>query len=93
MASTDENPGLLARFYGNREESSTRRRSTSSSRRRILLRWPVWKSNSELGYRMPSNRRRSGGNLTSMAWNLRPIEQMQLRGRRRVDGVQHDGKF
>ncbi len=27
MASTDEKPGLLARFYGSREESSTRRRS------------------------------------------------------------------
>ena len=27
MASTDENPGLLARFYGSRQESSTRRKS------------------------------------------------------------------
>ena len=27
MASTDEKPGLLARFYGSREESSTRRQS------------------------------------------------------------------
>ena len=27
MASTDEKPGLLARFYGSRQESSTRRKS------------------------------------------------------------------
>ncbi len=43
----------------------------------------VWKSNSELGY--PENY--CGGNLASMAWNLRAIEHMLLRGRRRVDGV------
>ena len=43
----------------------------------------VWKSTSELGY--PENY--CGGNLASMAWNLRAIEHMLLRGRRRVDGV------
>ena len=35
----------------------------------------------------PSNRRGHGDNVASMAWNLHAIEQMQLRGRRRVDGV------
>ena len=45
---------------------------------RLLVAQPAWKSNSELGY---------GGNLASMAWKLYAIEQMQLRGRRRVDGV------
>merc|ERR1711924_322557 len=39
----------------------------------------VWKSTSELGY--------CGDLLASMAWNLYVFEQMQLRGRRRVDGV------
>jgi len=43
----------------------------------------VWKSNSELGY--PENY--CGGNLASMAWNLRAIEHMLLLGRRRVDGM------
>ncbi len=43
----------------------------------------VWKSNSELGY--PENY--CGGNLASMAWNLRAIEHMLLLGRRRVDGL------
>ena len=36
---------------------------------------------------MPSSRRRNGGNLASMAWKLHAIEQIQLRGRHRVDGV------
>ena len=43
----------------------------------------VWKPNND----SPSSRRRNGGNLASMAWNLHTVEQMQLRGRRRVDGV------
>ena len=46
---------------------------------RLLVPQPVWKSTSESCY--------YGGNLASMAWKLHAIEQMQLRGRRRVDGV------
>ena len=39
------------------------------------------------GNQTPSSRRGNGGNLASMALALHAVKQMQLRGRRRVDGV------
>ena len=48
---------------------------------------PVWKSTSELGYVNLHAIGSYGDNVASMAWKLHAIEQMQLRGRRCVDGV------
>ena len=62
---------------GVREPSSRRRADAvlgAPSRR--------WGGNST-----PSSRRSSGGDVASMAWKLHAIEQMQLRGQHRVDGV------
>ena len=53
--------------------------SRERSRDVLLLLGVVWKST--------SSSRSNGEQLASMAWNLHPIKQTQLRGRRRVDGV------